>query len=302
MKVLISDPLDQEARDLLSKNKIDFDYFPEIQAPDLISTIDKYSALLVRSRTKVTLEVIERGINLKVVGRIGSGFDNIDIDACKKKSITVVNAPDANSQSVAEFTIGLITAFLRQVPRAVSSMRSGLWIKNEIWGGEIQGKKIAVLGYGFVGKKVVTLLKAYKASISVWSRSYKTASLDKIFAQSDIISIHLALNQETRGLINNKLLSKMKQSSLLLNLARGELVDEEALYNLLKEKKIAGAILDVYWQEPLPADSRWRKLDNVLLTPHIGAATAEALKRASNTTVNDIIRVLHGKKALNRVI
>ncbi len=296
MLTLIADPCDENAISYLRENHIDVLLKPAISPLELLKEIPKVDALLVRSRTKVTKEVIEKGVNLKVVARVGSGFDNIDIKVCREKGITVVNAPDANSQAVAELTVGLIISYLRELPRVFISMKEGKWIKNEIWGGELNGKTVGILGYGHVGKRVAKLLEAFGSNILIYDRSQQTATLREIFQKSDIVTLHLSLNSQTKGSITSELLSEMKRQAILVNLARGELVDEEALYEVLSQKKIKGAILDVYWSEPLPADSKWRQLDNVLLTPHIGAATKEALKRASLTVAEDVVRVLKGKK------
>ncbi|MBI4991112.1 hydroxyacid dehydrogenase [Candidatus Gottesmanbacteria bacterium] len=301
MLTLIADPCDEDAISFLRDNNIDILLKPAISPSLLLAEISKADALMVRSRTKVTKEVIEKGKNLKVVGRIGSGFDNIDVKTCREKGITIVNAPDANSQAVAELTVGLMIAYLRQLPRAITSMKESLWIKNEIWGQELSGKTIGILGYGHVGKRVEKILGAFGAKILIHSHKYQTATLREIFQKSDIITLHLSLNEKTRGCINKRLLSEMKSDSILVNLARGELIDEDALYETLSKKKIAGAILDVYWQEPLPPDSPWRKLNNVLLTPHIGAATKEALEKASITVAEDVVRVLKGEKPKNQV-
>ncbi len=302
MNILIADPTDSEAISYLKNHNIEVTYQPEISADNLFSQITNYDALMVRSRTKVTKQVIENGINLKVVARIGSGYDNIDVVACRSKNVTVVNAPDANSQAVAELTLCLIIAFLRRLPKAINSMKEGLWIKNEIWGEEINGQTVGILGYGHIGKKVANTMQAFGANVLIHSRNFQTASLREIFSQSDIVTVHLTLNDETRGCITQSLLSEMKQTAIFVNLARAQLVDENALYETLLNKKIKGAILDVYWQEPLPTDSKWRKLDNVILTPHVGAATHEALKRASLTVAQDIVNVLKGEKPQNPVI
>lgn len=302
MRLLISDPMDEAARAYLKDYGIVFDYKPKISKDELLSSISSYDGLLVRSRTKVTKDVISKVNKLKIIGRIGSGYDNIDIISCKDRKIIVVNSPDANSVAVAEMTVGLIIAMLRDILKACESMEKGLWIKNEIWGHEIAGKTVGILGYGYVGTKVEKIFFAMGANVLVYSRSYKTASIREIFSKSDIITIHLSLSPDTKGLVNRKLLSLMKPDAILVNIARGALIDEEALYDVLKNKKIRGAILDVYWEEPLPADSRWRKLPNVILTPHIGAATVEALSKASLFVAKDIVRFLKGEKLENRVV
>ncbi len=301
MKILIADPTDAVARERLKENNFDFDYIPDIMPDDLLSRIGAYEGLLVRSRTKVTQSVIGKATKLKVVARIGSGFDNIDIASCKEKKITVVNAPDANSMAVAELTVCLMIAALRQIPRAIESMRKGEWLKNELWGHELGSQTIGIIGYGYVGTKVDRLVSAFGAKTLIYSRSYQTATLGEIFEKSDIVSVHLALTPETKGLIGRKLFELMKPSAIFINISRGQITDEESLFGMLEGKKIACGILDVFPIEPLSPDSKWRKLPNVILTPHIGAATREALAKASMTVVEDTMAVLGGKKPKYKV-
>lgn len=302
MNVLISDPIDSKAINLLKNEGLKVVYQPQIPAPELINIIPEFNVLLVRSRTKVTSELINTGKKLSVIGRIGSGYDNINLASAKKRSITVINAPHANSQSVAELTICLMIALLRDLPKVFTSMRAGQWLKNEIWGGELSGKTVGVLGYGFVGRKVVALLRAFGCRVLIYSSKKKSSSLEEIFKRSDLISIHLSLNKETEGLVSKKLLNIMKKTAYLVNISRGKIVDEKALYEVLKSGKIAGAALDVFWQEPLAPDSKWRKLENILLTPHIGAATNDALKKASLTVASDVIRIAGGENPRFKVI
>lgn len=301
MQVLISDKIADSSFSIFKDNNIEFDYSPEITPVQLKNKITDYDALIVRSRTKVTQEIIDNGKSLKVIGRAGSGVDNIDTDVCKSKGIIIVNAPDANSQAVAEHAVGLMLALLRHYSKAFSSMRDGLWLKKELGGSELCGKTIGILGYGHIGKKVETLVRAFGAHPLIFSRSHKTVEFKELFEKSDIVSIHLSLNKDTKGCVTKWLLGLMKPSAILVNTSRGEIIDEEALYKALIDKKIAGAALDVYSQEPLPVDSPFRKLDNCLLTPHIGAATRQALEKASITVAEDVVRVLKGEKPKNQV-
>ncbi len=302
MKLLISDKISKNALDLLKDNKIDFDYSPDISPEELLKVIANYQGLVVRSRTKVTKEVIFSGKKLQVIGRVGTGVDNIEVETAKKKGIIVVNAPDANSEAVAELTLGLILALLRHIPKAASSMKEGLWLKKELGGRELSGKTVGIVGYGHIGKKVECLARAFGARPLIFSRSFQTVSLEELFAKSDIVTLHTALTPETKGMINKDLLSLMKPTAILINTARGEIIDEKALYKILFERRIAGAALDVFSEEPLPIDSPYRKLDNVILTPHIGAATKEALERASKAVIEDVIKVIKGERPENQVV
>lgn len=301
MKVLISNKINESSLSLLKDNKIDFDYLPEITSEMLKTSIINYSALIIRSRTKVTKDIINAGKNLKVIGRVGSGVDNIDMEAARLKNIIVVNAPAANAQAVAELTIGLMLSLLRKLNKAYSSMKDGLWLKKELTGQELNGKTIGIVGYGNIGQKVQKIVEAFGANVLFYSRSKKNCTLEELFGKSDIITIHLALTSETKGIIDKKLLDLMKPAAYMINAARGEIIDEELLFETLHNNKIAGAALDVYCSEPLPADSKWRKLENCIFTPHIGASTKEALKRASLTVIADTVKVLTGNQPKNIV-
>ena len=194
-----------------------------------------------------------------------------------------------------ELTLGLILSLLRKLSPSYSSMNQGLWLKRDFKGQELGDKKVGVVGFGHVGKSVVRILTAFGAKVNYYSRTQKTNSLKYIFKHSDIITVHLPLNNTTKNLINNDLLSLMKPTSFFVNTSRGGVIEERSLFKLLQEKKISGAALDVFWQEPLPPASPWRKLPNVILTPHIGASTNEALEKGTKTVIDEIIKIL-GKK------
>lgn len=287
MKILISDKIAEIALDELKKAKADFNYQPEIEPDELVKQIFEYEGLIVRSRSKVTAKVIKAGKNLKLIGRVGSGLDNIDVKACEKKKIKVVNAADANSQAVAEHTLGLMVALLRNYPKAFSSMQQGLWLKPELSGTEISGKTVGILGHGHIGQRVDKILTAIGAKVVVYQRG---EPLEDFFQIADIITIHLPLTEETKGIVSRKLLNLMKPKSYLINISRGEIIDEAALIQLIKAEKISGAALDVFTQEPLATDSELRKLSKIILTPHIGASTKEALIRASLAVVKEFIQ------------
>jgi len=295
INILIADKIDKSVIDQIKNSKFFFDYKPEITPEELLKTISNYEALVVRSRTKVTKEVIDLGHNLKIIGRVGSGLDNIDLVEIQKRKIKVINSPESNSEAVTELAIGLILSLLRKLSSSYSSMSQGLWLKRDFKGQELGGKKVGVIGFGHVGKSVAKILTAFGAKVDYYSRTQKTNSLKYIFKHSDIITVHLPLNNATKNLINNDLLSLMKPTSFFINTSRGGVVEEKSLFKLLQEKKIAGAALDVFWQEPLPPVSSWRKLPNVILTPHIGASTNEALEKGTKTVIDEIIKIL-GKK------
>jgi D-3-phosphoglycerate dehydrogenase len=296
LKILIADKIDKSVVDQIKNSKFSFNYQPEITPQDLVKIISNYLGLIVRSRTKVTKEIIDKGHNLKIIGRVGSGLDNIDVKEAKKRKIAIINSPESNTEAVAEFTLILILSLLRKLSLAYPSMTDGLWLKKDLKGEELEGKKVGVVGYGHIGKRVAKLLTAFGAKVDHFSRTDKTNSLKYIFKHSDIITIHLPLNNKTKNLINGELLRLMKPTSFFINASRGGVVEEKALFKILQEKKIAGAGLDVFWQEPLPPASPWRKLPNVILTPHIAASTNEALKKGTKTVIDEVIKILDKKK------
>lgn len=301
MEVLVTDPADDQALKYLKDNGIKVNYFPNITPEELEAKIPFFQGILVRSRTKVDKNIIERGKKLRVVGRIGSGFDNIDINECRKQGISVVNAPSANSEAVAELTIGLIITLLRREDAAIFSMKEGKWIKDQSLGKELAGKAVGILGYGNVGKRVSKILKSFSCQLLIYSRSFKTVTLDELFRRSNIVTIHLSLNKETRGIVGERQLDLMKKDSYLVNTSRGAIIEEKILYSKLAKGEIAGAALDVFWQEPLLPSSKWRKLKNVVLTPHIGGSTIEALTKASLTVCQDVVKILKGKRPLHLI-
>ncbi len=246
-------------------------------------------------------QIILAGKNLKIIGRVGSGVDNIDVEVCQKKKIIVVNAPDANSQAVAELTIGLMISLLRNIPRADQSMKQGLWLKKELKGSELSGKTVGIVGYGHIGKRIEKLVKVFGAKVLFFSRRRKNTTLRKLFQEADIITLHVSLTPQTKGMVDGKLFAIMKPTAFLINTSRGDVVCEKALLKVLVEKKISGVALDVYSEEPLPVNSPLRKLENVILTPHLGASTKEALERGTKVVIEDVIRALKGKKVENNV-
>ena len=303
MRLLICDKIHPQAVEFLQKKSVPYQYSPEITVPALLNSVHNYDGLLVRGRTKVTSDVIEKGVQLKLIGRVGSGVDNIDMTAARAKNITVINAPDGNIVSVVEHTIGLIISLLRNYQRAFRTMQEGIWEKDALsqTGSELFGKTVGVLGYGHIGKRLVEVLSTFGVNVLIFSKSQKSCTLQQLFSTSDIITLHVVLNEETKGIVSKELIQSMKPTALFLNMARGRLVDESALFEALKNHQIAGAALDVFWEEPLASDSPWRFLPNVLLTPHIGAGTKEAFAKASLTVVADVIRFAKGEKPLNSV-
>ena len=306
MKILITDKMALEAIELL--NKADHNVtFEELDEKDLIKEIPKYDGLMIRSRTKAYEDVIKAGAkgNLKVIGRAGIGVDNIDIIACANSNIKVVNAPTGATQSVAELTITYMLSLARNISKADSSMKKGEWIKKKLMGTEIFEKTLGLIGCGNIGKITAKYAIAFNMSVIGYDPFIskedmqkdgikKIEKLEDLMSKSDYISLHLPHIKSTHHIVNQEILSKMKETAFLINCSRGGTVDEKALYKLLKDGKIAGAGIDVFENEP-PIDNPLLKLDNVILTPHIGANTKEGQIRAGTVCAEQIIKVLNGE-------
>ncbi|HDH41795.1 MAG TPA: hypothetical protein ENG12_05265 [Candidatus Altiarchaeales archaeon] len=294
-KILITDRIHEVAIEE-ARGFADVDLNFGLSHEELIEKIGKYDALIVRSGTKVTKEVIEKS-NLKIIGRAGVGLDNIDMEAARKRGIMVVNSPEASTISVAELVIGSLIALMRNIIQAHTSMKEGKWERSKFMGNELFGKTIGIIGFGRIGREVALRAIAFGMDVLVYdpgitgedAREYncRLLDLDELLKNSDIVTLHVPLTDTTRGMIDERRLNMMKNSAILVNIARGGLVDEEALYRVLKENKIKGAVLDVFEEEP-PRGSKLLGLDNVVLTPHLGASTDEAQINAGTVVVEKI--------------
>ncbi len=300
MKVLVCDPIDMEGINILRREGFDVDFKPSITEDELLGTIGKYDVLLVRGRTKVTRQMLERGEQLKVIGRVGAGLDNIDLKASEERGITVLNTPEALADSVAELTFGLILAVSRRIAFADRAMKEGKWLKKELEGMLLKGKTLGIIGLGNIGWSVAKIGRSIGMKVLVTKRTppkpelivelgAEFVSLDNLLSSSDIVSIHVPLTPETRHLISSRELSLMKDEAILINTSRGGVVDEKALLEALKSGKLYGAALDVYETEP-PTNLELVTLPNVVCTPHIGAQTKEAQKVASAMIAEKIAR------------
>jgi len=305
MKVLVADQIDEMGVEILRKEGFEVDV-EELSQEELLKRIGEYHALIVRSRTKVTREVIERGERLKVIGRAGVGVDNIDVKAATERGIKVVNAPVASTNSVAELTIGHMIAMMRWIPAATVSMKAGKWEKKRFKGEELQGKTLGLVGSGRIGTEVAKRAQAFgmrtiaydpylPKEIAERNNIQLLDSLEELLEESDVISVHAALTEETYHMLDYEKLKLMKKGSYIVNCARGGIVDEDALYRLLKEGHLAGAALDVYEREP-PGKSPLFELPNISLTPHIGASTKEAQRRAAEIIAEEVVRALKGEE------
>jgi D-3-phosphoglycerate dehydrogenase len=305
MRVLISDSISMEAVNLLKKN---FEVHVEEVSPEkLIKVIKDFDALIVRSRTKVTKEVIQAGKSLKVIGRAGIGVDNIDIEEANRRNIPVVYAPQGSTISVAEITVGQMLSLARNLIRADISTKKGLWEKKKLMGMEISGKTLGLIGLGRIGLEVTKRCKAFNMKIIAFDPYIKKSiamendielceNVNEVYERSDIISIHAILTEETRNMVNLEAFNKMKKTAFIINYSRGGIINENDLVKALKSKMISGAALDVFEKEPLEPNSPL--LDdslNINLSPHIGASTVEAQIKAGTITAQGIIDVLNGK-------
>ncbi|MBI5619457.1 hydroxyacid dehydrogenase [Candidatus Gottesmanbacteria bacterium] len=296
-KILVSDAIVQNGIDFLKGKGFEVVLKPDITPEELVKEIGDYGALIVRSRTKVTLDVITVGKKLKVIGRAGSGLDNIDVAAAKSAGITVVNAPGANATSVAEHTMAVILNLFRNLIPVATALKAGRWEKKTYQVTELAGKTIGIVGFGHVGSLVAQLAAGFGMKILVTTRSQKSVPgalvpLEQLLRESDVITLHVPKSSETQSLIGKKELALMKKTSYLVNCSRGGVVDEEALVAALTNRQIAGAALDVFATEPLPADSPLLSLPNVILTPHVAGQSREAKERASLAVAQEVAAAL----------
>lgn len=302
--VLICDQVAPILNDILQKNGLKITYEPEITPDQIKEKIGNFDIVVVRSRTKITKEMIDRANKCKIIARVGVGLDNIDVGAAKTKEIRVINAVEGAMNAVAELVLGLMLSLAREIPRADREIRNGNWLKKELMGTELSGKYLGIVGLGNIGKKLAKHAKALNMNIigydvipipDDFSREVGLikADLDTLISSADYISFHVPFTESTHHLVNSQLIAKMKKNACLINTSRGEIIDENALYDALKEGKIAGAALDVFESEPATGN-KLATLPNVICTPHIGAQTKEAQALAANVIAEKIIMILRG--------
>lgn len=302
MNILITDGLAKEGLELFEKEKnLTVDLKKGVSADELLEIIKDYDGLIVRSATKVTKEVIEAANgNLKVVGRAGIGVDNVDLEAATKNGIVVMNTPSANAITTAEHTLSLLLSLARNIPQAHSSLKSGKWERNKYKGVEIYGKTLGFVGLGNIGKLVAERALGLKMKVIAYDPylSEEAASkagvslvtLDELYKQSDFITVHTPLNDETKNMINSDAFEKMKEGVFIINCARGGIINELDIAQAIKSGKVAGAAFDVYTSEPVEQDNPLLELDeNIVLTPHLGASTEEAQIKVGTAIAEQII-------------
>jgi len=305
MKVLVSDPLSEEGIDMLRPHA-QVDIKTGLTPEELTSIIGDYDALLVRSQTKVSAKIIGAGKKLKVIGRAGVGVDNIDVDEATRRGILVVNAPNANTISAAEHTIALMFALARHIPQANAVLKSGVWRRADFMGTEVKGKILGIIGLGRIGSEIAKRAQGLEMKVIACDpyitvdyareRQVELVSLEQLLKESDFITLHLTLTASTKGLIGAKELALVKPTVRIINCARGGLIDEEALAKAVKEKKVAGAAIDVFSTEPATKSVLFED-DNIIVTPHLGASTTEAQATAAKDVAEQIIDVFKGQPA-----
>lgn len=302
--VLICDQVAPILNDILQKNGLKITYEPEITPDQIKEKIGTFDIVIVRSRTKITKDMIEKADRCKVIARVGVGLDNIDVDSANAKGIRVINAVEGAMNAVAELVLGLMLSLAREIPRADREIRNGKWLKKELMGTELSGKYLGIVGLGNIGKRLAKHARALNMNIIgydvipiaddfVREVGLIKTDLDTLLSSSDYISFHVPFTNETHHLVNSQKLGRMKKTAYLINTSRGEIIDEEALYAALKEGKIAGAALDVFEKEPATGN-KLATLPNVICTPHIGAQTKEAQTLAANVIAEKIIMILRG--------
>jgi D-3-phosphoglycerate dehydrogenase len=299
-KVIICDSIDERGITSLKNAGLVVDYEPEISAQQLLSNVGSYDVIIVRSRTKITKEVIQKAAKAKIIARVGVGLDNIDTEEAKKRNIEVINAGEASITAVSELVLGLMFSLCRSIPFANYETKKGNWVKKNLIGNELKGKYLGIIGLGKIGRNVARLARGLRMNLI----GYDVVPIDKSFIQevslittdlktllqsSDFITCHVPLTEQTKYIINKESISNMKSTAFLINTSRGEVIEESALIEALQNNRIAGAALDVFETEP-PSNEELLSLPNLICTPHIGAQTKEGQELASLVIAEKIIQ------------
>jgi D-3-phosphoglycerate dehydrogenase len=312
-KILIADKLSKEGIAILESGGPDFEVVCdfEISHDDLVKKIASYDALVVRSRTTADAAVISAGTNLKVIGRAGVGLDNVDIDAATQRGVIVMNTPEGNTISTAEHTCALMIALSKNLAETTASMKAGKWEKKRFQGTELRGKTLGIIGLGRIGTNVAKRMQAfgmrvlahdpYKTEAAIRDLDCEPATVDEICERADVITLHVPKTDETANVLSAERIAKMKKGARVINCARGGLIDEAALAKALAEGRLAGAALDVFAKEPADKENPLLGLPNVVLSPHIGAATSEAQEQVALDVARQIVDTLRGGPVVNAV-
>ena len=310
MKILISDKMSNKVEDVLKSKSIDYDIKTGLEPNELKSIIDDYDGILIRSATKLTADVLENCSNLKVIGRAGVGVDNVDLDVATKNKILVMNTPLGNLEATAELTVGLMFSLYRHIHNANASTHEGKWEKAKFMGTELKGKTLGIVGFGNIGQRVAEICKAIGMQILTNSNSAsdevlnsfdaKKVSTEELLSSSDVLSLHTKLNDQTKNMLNKESIATMKSSSVIINCARGGLINESDLKDALNNDVIAGAAIDVYETEPATENVMFGA-KNLLLTPHLGASSKEAQSNVAIDVANQVADFLKENKIVNNV-
>ena len=310
MKILISDKMSNKVEDVLKSKSINYDIKTGLEPNDLKSIIDDYDGILIRSATKLTADILENCSNLKVIGRAGVGVDNVDLDIATKNEILVMNTPLGNLEATAELTVGLMFSLYRHIHNANASTHEGKWEKAKFMGTELKGKTLGVVGFGNIGQRVAEICKVIGMQILTNSNSAsdevlnsfgaKKVSTEELISSSDVLSLHTKLNDQTKNMLNKESIATMKSSSVIINCARGGLINESDLKDALNNDVIAGAAIDVYETEPATENVMFGA-KNLLLTPHLGASSKEAQSNVAIDVANQVADFLKENKIVNNV-
>ena len=310
MKILISDKMSNKVEDVLKSKSIDYDIKTGLEPNELKTIIDDYDGILIRSATKLTSDILENCSNLKVIGRAGVGVDNVDLDVATKNKILVMNTPLGNLEATAELTVGLMFSLYRHIHNANASTHEGKWEKAKFMGTELKGKTLGIVGFGNIGQRVAEICKVIGMQILTNSNSAsdevlnsfdaKKISTEELLSSSDILSLHTKLNDQTKNMLNKESIATMKSSSVLINCARGGLINESDLKDALNNDVIAGAAIDVYETEPATENVMFGA-KNLLLTPHLGASSKEAQSNVAIDVANQVADFLKENKIVNNV-
>ena len=310
MKILISDKMSNKVEDVLKSKSIDYDIKTGLDPNELKSIIDDYDGILIRSATKLTADILEDCSNLKVIGRAGVGVDNVDLDIATKNKILVMNTPLGNLEATAELTVGLMFSLYRHIHNANASTHQGKWEKAKFMGTELKGKTLGIVGFGNIGQRVAEICKVIGMEILTNSNSAseealnsfgaKKVSTEELISSSDVLSLHTKLNDQTKNMLNKESIATMKSSSVIINCARGGLINESDLKDALNNDVIAGAAIDVYETEPATENVMFGA-KNLLLTPHLGASSKEAQSNVAIDVANQVADFLKENKIVNNV-
>ena len=310
MKILISDKMSDKVEDVLKSKSIEYDIKTGMAPEELKSVIDQYDGILIRSATKLTAEILADCKNLKVVGRAGVGVDNVDLDTATKNKILVMNTPLGNLEATAELTIGLMFSLFRHIHLANQSTHDGKWEKSKFMGTELKGKTLGIVGFGNIGQRVAEMASVIGMKIITNSNSASDEDLsklgaskvstEKLLTDSDVLSLHTKLNDNTKNMLNKSSIGTMKPSAVIVNCARGGLINEADLKDCLNNDIIAGAAIDVYEKEPATENVMFGA-KNLLLTPHLGASSKEAQLNVAIDVANQVADYLKENKIINNV-